>query len=498
MCEGFASPTSGFLFNAGITPPRVLSSNVVKIADGNQSTRPCSVAYAITYVRQIPTPYFDIGITNQESAPISLGGIGGNGTLWYEGDYTKIQFTLVTPPVNDQIGTIRLYRSITAIESAEQIVNTFDTDYYLVAEIGNFNYGIPITYYDSALTQDTIASKLLTKNNQCPYFIDGGGIKNVGLTESGWVWATTEYEVLFSDRFSVHNWPIANYLTIDYTSTIQHAVSFYDYVFLGTQGKPYKISIKTSGDLIPNIEVTPYPEYQPCINRTMVTCPFGALYTSPNGIVALEPERMSVITKDLLNAGDYLYQWCDNGALKKFYFSDITTAAWFNGWYIGFAPYGKIFVYQVPEDLNDAHPFQQLVTMDAPQPTAPVGAVVSNYGLHTCFSNKMYYWPVPGWQRPGDKIQKLCYQWKSKKFVFPGQTTFSAAKVVAECDGDVCFKLYGDGQLVCTRKITDNNPFRLPMHTRHVEWEIELIGTATVSEVHVATSMNDLVEVENG
>ena len=81
----------------------------------------------------------------------------------------------------------------------------------------------------------------------------------------------------------------------------------------------------------------------------------GALYTAPTGIISLDENRMQVITKDLLNDGDIIYTKCVNGVNQTFSYLDITRAAWFNGWYIGYGN-GIAFVYDAPEDLNSVQP----------------------------------------------------------------------------------------------------------------------------------------------
>ena len=134
--------------------------------------------------------------------------------------------------------------------------------------------------------------------------------------------------------------------------------------------------------------------------------------------------------------------------------------------------------------------------MDLPANVPPQCWIVGGLGLHTAFDTNLYYWPVPGWVRKGDTPQKLRYRWKSKKFVMPGRTNFGAAKVVWECDGDVCFSLYSDCILVYSRKITDCQPFRLPSEYIGIEFEIQVEGTGTISEIHVASGMKELTEVE--
>lgn len=91
-------------------------------------------------------------------------------------------------------------------------------------------------------------------------------------------------------------------------------------------------------------------------------------------------------------------------------------------------------------------------------------------------------------------VPKMTYVWRSKKFVFPGHTTMAAAKVVHSCpDGLLQLKLYADGCLVYTGSVCDCMPFRLPAQLRGITWEVELTGKARITEVHIASSMRELI-----
>lgn len=491
LCNKFGQPgiTGNILF-AGVTAPVVTSSVIANITPNHQSVRPTVISYAITFVRRAATNKIE------ESIPVWIVTVGNNGSqLYYDGDLVTLNFNILSPDVG-QTG-IRLYRTISALETGEQIINTFDTDWYLVAEIQT-NEMLPITggynvvYGDIATSQSLPGDLMLSEH----FFTPPLNVTSSGLTESGWLWVTTQTSLTFSERYLLHAWPPSGNLTLPLVNEVVSAISFYDIVFIGTPAQPFRATVSVSDDDTVQVNAYPYPEIQPCIPNTMVRAPFGALYTCNQGVVALEETRMQMITRELMHGGTTLYSWCDDGIHKEFTFSDITKAAWFNGFYVGYAPSGKIFVYQPPEDLNALHEFQQLVTMDAPVEEVPIALVEGGYGLHTAFGNNLYYWPIPGWERSGDSIKKLCYHWKSKKFVMPGETNFAAGKVVWECDGEVCFKLLVDCRCVFTYKVVDCLPFRLPSSSGGIEFEIEITGTGTVSEVHIASSMRELTEVE--
>jgi hypothetical protein len=109
--------------------------------------------------------------------------------------------------------------------------------------------------------------------------------------------------------------------------------------------------------------------------------------------------------------------------------------------------------------------------------------------------------PVYSMQLPED-VGLLAYEastkqrfvWRSKKFVFPGQTTFAAAKVVHSCQGGgVHFRLYVDDCCVYDVVVRGCVPFRLPPNIRGITAEIEIAGCSRVTEVRVASSIRELM-----
>jgi len=479
---------TGNILPAGIGPLVASAPATFSVTPMNQSRRPTVVGYAITALRIN-------GNNIEETPPLYLGTIGNTSPLYYDGD--AVHLSVALQPLTCGETAVRIYRTITAIETGEQLVNTFDTDWYLVDTVSIDPTAPIVTYVDISVSQNLKGTLLLTEGFLPPFFRNAP--MNFGVSESGWLWFSTNNEVQFSERYRWHAWSIPGYLKLPTVDKITSVATYYDTMFIGTTSHPYKAKVAyndVEGNDDPMmVSTNPYPEVQPCIANTLVRAPFGALYTSPNGVISLDENRMQVITKDLLNDGDVIYSRCVAGVHQDFSYEDITQAAWFNGWYIGYGN-GIAFVYDTPEDLNSVHPFQQLITMDLPTDVPPQCWVVGGLGLHTAFGSNLYYWPVPGWVRKGDTPQKLCYQWKSKKFVMPGITNFAAAKVVHECDGEVCFNFIVDCRCVFSTKVTDCQPFRLPSSIGGIEFEIELIGKGTVSEVHVASSMQNLTEVE--
>lgn len=153
------------------------------------------------------------------------------------------------------------------------------------------------------------------------------------------------------------------------------------------------------------------------------------------------------------------------------------------------------YIYHLGDNLNGDKDFQHLVTMEV-----PIGylttSLVTKDGLVLKYGKDLYRLPLPGYQ--GDTTyktsKKLDYNWKSKEFVFPGRTTLAAVKVVRDCYGTCLFSIYVDGKQFFQAEVCNSDPFRLPSQLMGVVFEVQVQGTATVKEIHVASSMKELTE----
>ena len=80
--------------------------------------------------------------------------------------------------------------------------------------------------------------------------------------------------------------------------------------------------------------------------------------------------------------------------------------------------------------------------------------------------------------------------------MFPGEMVFTAAKVVHDCDGDVNLAIYADCECVYEVSVKDCLPFQLPPAIVGTTFEVKLTGTASIHEVHLASSLRELLESE--
>lgn len=161
------------------------------------------------------------------------------------------------------------------------------------------------------------------------------------------------------------------------------------------------------------------------------------------------------------------------------------------------------YVFHTGASAVDSTKFQQLVTLDSPSAGSVVSSCIGRQGPYFLSiprgeaTSYIHVLPVPGGTTdvPYADAPKMEYQWKSKKFVMPGRTTWGAAKVVYN-NGCLRIRVYVDGCCEYDSPVDTCMPFRLPSQLAGMELEIELIGTATVYEVHVASTIRELTQSE--
>ncbi len=473
--SGFGAP-----FNIMFQPAFTVNSQ--SISPQNLSVYPIQRTYAATYLSG-----------NMESAPTTFPVIGDIGNL-FEGDIVTLNFSLTNRTADQNITGLRLYHTVVGFDTGEDIQNPRETVFHLTHEfiLGPNNN---IVYVDNTTSDLIPGDRLLTEQ-----FGNGGPLVDQPLsvmqTESGFLVVvgldstfTNRSLIHVSDRFLWHAWPLQNFSGIP--EIVTDAVAFYDEIFIGTKQRPYHVRVNLAenpqSDAI-SVEVRPFPDYYGCVPNTMVTTNFGAMYASADGLVALEVNEDVLTTRKVANPGDVLVN-----PVTPITLASTVNSVWWNGLYIGFCN-GVGYIYVHENSHNSQYPLSQLVTFNPP-PGVQGPFVVTGQasgGLFAAFGNVLYRWAMPGYGY--ESASKQIYHWKSKKFVMAGTTTFAAAKVVNSADGTIQFNFYGDGVLIYSVAVTSSQPFRIPHQHSVIEVELELIGTATIQEVHMATSMRELTE----
>lgn len=505
-------------YEVGVPPVKLSVLTTVTYARQYLSNKAVNRLYAVSVVR-----YNGSG---KEESSLTLLPNQNPQIVIYEGDTATIHIVLADGALRER-STLRLYRSISGLDTANAIVNDLDTEWFLVTEFNTpTQTGLSANYdhIDGGSVTNIPMDVFLASRFAPPAPITFSALT---VAESGWLVATAkDGRIAISERYLYHAWPTENYARLP--ETITDCIAHYDTVYIGTKDKPYAMALAAGEALGLQLAPIPFPASYECLAGSMDTTANGAMYATNAGIVSLSKQGMELITSGVASGVRSLYEahYLDetttphSDKCKPLNFRDTKYGAYFNGKYFGFcqilrddAKYLDLgYLFDTASTLDGEHPLQKLVTFDAPKGTVLshtvgssgldilVGIPNPDIGVDALIKNFVYSMPFPNTKKGGkyNTAPKMCYQWKSKKFVFPGNMTMAAAKVVHDCDGSLRLKVFVD---CCCRyevEVKDCKPFRLPPSMQGVEWEVEVTGTATIHEIHLASSIRELLEDEQG
>jgi hypothetical protein len=452
------------------------------VSPQQRSKYPTARRYCATYVNMF----------GEESTP---GTISAD-IYCFEGDSISISInpSFANPPTGlYPISKIRLYRTASEYESGEELGNKLNTDFLLVTE---FAYTpSSFVFVDDIPTHTIPGDLLLSREFFNPRQIDA--VAMVQLDAGYLAIAYVDGTISISERFMFHAFPLRNQITIP--ESISSMVAYYDMLIVTCRNNSaYKVTVRPDAAGI-SFDVQRYPDrYAAEAARALVGTNFGALYSSPRGLVALSRDQQVLVTKDMILP----QQW--NTIFAP------TIAGWAEGYYIGVGTAGgENWIMDVPDQISGQTQFGQLVYVDSqiiPARPNPVPGLYSMvYGRDRLFifdapyeGTNLYEWS--GLERPEQLGEAARYVWRSKTFVTRAPTTFAAAKItftknyasIPDGMGSVIFRLFGDGALRCEINVYGNEPFRLPHLYKATNWVFELEGEAYIDEVHIATSMTEL------
>ena len=449
----------------------------------------------------------------EESAPS-----GASSIIKVETGETVTVNTFSAVPSGDRNVTHRrIYRVATGLTGAE---------YLFVAEIT-----VATTSYVDSLTDAQLGEILETTGWLPPPATLAGLIALPNGVMAGFV----GNEVYLSVPYAPYAYPLAYKQVTDFpVVALGH---FGTAVVAATSGNPYLINGIDPAYAAPS----QHPGVLPCVSkRGLVSTEYGVLYPSSAGLVRVTGSGAEVITLPLIDADDWqnfgpetIHAVFYNGAYIAFYETAIVNGVTVGGGFIiegigrGDLHLTELDFYRYGTYLDPDTNILYMVDYDGTTNT-----IVQWEGL----------------------ITKKAYTWRSKLFAHRPQC-FQAAKVVAryadvldaakvaeyqalhdaqiaanaaviaanagigavngtyvnvlEVNGNgmveavtvpsaesssVEFKLYADGVLRHTQAISSNTPFRLPGGYEGVETEIQLSGSAPVTEVVVAGNVSELAD----
>lgn len=464
------------------------------------SVKPVNRILGITFCRKI-------GGGMQEGPMAVIPGQAPFGIV-FEGDTLQMSLGLNTALLTQMgITHIRIYRTISGLDSGEKAGNEMDTDWHLIDTLpvmANINYSD-----GGAATTDPMDVYLAQH-----FYQPRVKAQHFGLTEGGWFYSVTSNGLVnYSERYLHYAWPLENLQ--DIRCQVTAAVTHFDNIYIGTTLEPYVIALAPGEPpLGVQASATRFQGRLPCLGGTMVAAPGGALYASSVGLVALSRSGQKVITAGITNSDDVLFRQtvaavegppAYSAYKDEIRFARTRKAVFHEGMYYGFvtsyqdrveASVSRLgYAYHTGEDIFGDNQFGQLVTYDVPSGVIDQ-ATVTYRGLTIKYANDLFCLPLPGngTDKEYSTSPKACFQWKSKKFVFPGTMTLAAGKIIHDCGGAITIKLYVDCRCVWQADICDCENFRIPSQILGVEFEVEVFGKTPIHEIHLASSMAELTE----
>lgn len=373
----------------------------------------------------------------------------------------------VNPPPNAVC--VRLYRTSSSFNTDPKANKVgHDTSWQLVDELP-----LPLaggTFTDTRRLVDIEWGTLLT-HRDCPPPPCMGKVEYL---ETGhWV-GYSGNDIYFSERNEFWNWPERYRLTIP--DRITGMAAFGEIVFLGTTGTPYRGQIRTGigedKEFDSTTTVVPYGEKYPCLQpQAMVATSWGAAYVSHEGIIGLQTSGVaSNLTRNRVDEDEWM-RWAPN------------QLAWHDGRLYGTrTPTEQTIVLDFPEkgegrgiDLGDFHVLK--LRMDT---------------LHGGTDGRLWFTQGGTLYTLGTARGRKAYRWRSRVFRMAGLSRLGAYQVFGEFGKPVTLKLWSDGHLIATEYVKSSEPRWLPMACRGRDFQFEVTGTTTVSEVHIAASIREL------
>lgn len=480
-----------------------------------------------------PTAYQDLGVAAPTAAPTLAASPNGTGTA----ETRAYVYTLVndfgsvreesapSPPASITInptGAGVLINGFSAVPAgtynftARRIYRTVPgsstVTYQFVAEIA-----IGATSYTDTLATVSLGAAIETIGWAPPPVALKGMIAMPG---SGSLAGFVGNTVYMSEPFFPHAWPLAYALNVPYP--IIGIAPLGTSIVVMTDTYPYLLNGGTPGQMqTQRIDIL-----EPCVAKsTIVTNEDGVTYASPNGLVTIGPSTRGVITGRLYTRDE----WAKVLPIQM-------KSAMLDGRYFGVFP-------------NETNASRALV-LNRDNVPALSNLTVAAKTLHVDSKNAALYFLSLSdnkiYQLDADDVNPLSYEWRSKRWVLPVGTVFSALRLDADyaafgdtvgynanvaaiiaanqaafggnllgamnegplnvftvngsilkevptaaTNRNVQVIIYGDGAPVANVSPTSLDPLRLPPFKSR-ELEFRILGNVNVRSIHIASTVAEL------
>jgi len=370
--------------------------------------------------------------------------------------------------------SIRLYRAGSGFNEESRWDQAI-TEFFFVEDI-------PFQYGNFTHLEDIPPSDLGETNKSDCHYPPPTNLDNLVATSEGVLIASEGKNVWFSEPWKPHAW--ACNLNLD--DCPKAMVTQDGLLYVATNGHPYVITTKSNEEDCKccrevNRVTTPAPIF---CKRSMVATHNGAMWASDVGLVQMSSGSMQIETHPFMAEDDW-QEW----------FPHEITGVFHKGQYFGFNN-TRGFIWDIEDGIysesyiGDSGKFSEL--------SLTPSAVYSS-------EQNLLFMAFPGGIHEWDRADThMPYIWRTELNIDGGLSNYSAMKVVFErhlrlkpSPTPVIMRLYADDRLVFQRNINCSKPFRLPKNYDGLNWQVELTGTESIIEIHLATSMRELVLMNN-
>lgn len=424
----------GASYDLGIPAPTVtpLITGSVPTVAASAESRTVVITYVSAYGEEGPPSPASTVVTLDPTASATYSGLG------------------TAPAGAFNITNKRIYRSSTVGSSAQ---------FQFVAEIP-----VAQTSYTDTITQANLGEILPSENWTAP----PDALQGLRMLASGAAIGFVGNTAYLSEPNLPHAWP--HKYPIDFQIVGVAAID--QSAVLLTSGYPFVLDGADPSAMTPrrlNMR-------QACVSRaSIVETEGGVLYASPDGLVAIDSGGASLVSTKHYSRK----QW---QALNPSSFKAFSH----DGRYI--ALYTKtdggrgILIF----DPTGQSPFHTTSSLNA---VTAITAAYSDPRTDTLYlaqgGNIVRY----------NAGSPLTYAWRSKLFRLSAKTNFGVAAIEASAF-PVTLKVYADGVLKQTKTVTSRDPFKLKSGFKKTEWQFEISGTNEVRRLRVATSVDELKQLQ--
>jgi hypothetical protein len=354
------------------------------------------------------------------------------------------------------------------------------------------NLSRPAVYWTGSTFDDDYDSSLLfTLLPSERYALPPTNLKGLVAINNGILAGFANNAVYFSEPGSPHAWPVEYQVILE--SPIVALSPLGGSLLVLTEGYPYLIT----GSKPAVMDSKRIEALYPCVSaRSVVAADAGVMYASHDGIIQIRLDRGPLVATKALYDADVWNAEFDPKTIVAAYYDDAYIASHSTGSF-SFEPAegGGTFV-----DFDEAFTSVWLDSRD------------DNLYFTKAADSNVYLWDNPA-QSP------LTLEWKSKTFITSEYVNFGAARVKADYisstittrsgsvvvtrtnnivvarERTITFKMWVDKQLVFTRTITDDQPFRLPTGYRSDTFEFSVESNLRIRSIHVAQTVLGLRKI---